>query len=86
LAAGCNQRVLHWNASLVYQLFANTQGELELYAFDLFNQNRSVLRTNTYVEDVRSRVLTRYLLLSFSYQVRNIGRCSSTEMPLRIYS
>jgi hypothetical protein len=74
LAAGCNQRVLHWNASLVYQLFANTQGELELYAFDLFNQNRSVLRTNTYVEDVRSRVLTRYLLLSFSYQVRNIGR------------
>jgi hypothetical protein len=86
LAAGCNQRVLHWNASLVYQLFANTQGELELYAFDLFNQNRSVLRTNTYVEDVRSRVLTRYLLLSFSYQVRNIGRCSSAEMPLRIYS
>jgi hypothetical protein len=86
LAAGCNQRVLRWNAGLVYQLFANTQGELELYAFDLFNQNRSVLRTNTYVEDVRSRVLTRYLLLSFSYQVRNIGRCSSAEMPLRINS
>jgi hypothetical protein len=76
LAAGCNQRVLHWNASLVYQLFANTQGELELYAFDLFNQNRSVLctATDTYMEGVRSRVLTRYLLLSFSYQVRNIGR------------
>jgi hypothetical protein len=76
LAAGYNQRVLLWNAGLAYQLFANKQGELKLYAFDLLGQNRSVLRTatDTYVEDVRSRVLTRYLLLSFSYQVRSFGK------------
>ena len=76
LAAGYNQRVLLWNAGLAYQLFANRQGELKLYAFDLLGQNRSVLRTatDTYVEDVRSRVLSRYVLLSFSYQVRSFGR------------
>jgi hypothetical protein len=76
LAAGYNQRVLLWNAGLAYQLFTNKQGELKLYAFDLLGQNRSVLRTatDTYVEDVRSRVLTRYLLLSFSYQVRSFGK------------
>lgn len=76
LAAGYNQRVLLWNAGLAYQLFASKQGELKLYAFDLLNQNRSVLRTttDTYVEDVRSRVLPRYLLLSFSYRVRAFGK------------
>lgn len=76
LAAGYNQRVLLWNAGLAYQLFASKRGELKLYAFDLLGQNRSVLRTtaDTYVEDVRSRVLTRYVLLSFTYQVRSFGR------------
>jgi len=76
LAAGYNQRVLLWNAGLVYQLFANKQGELKLYAFDLLGQNRSVQRTvtDTYIEDVRSRVLTRYLMLSFAYQVRSFGQ------------
>lgn len=76
LAAGYNQRVLRWNGGLAYQLFASRQGEIKLYAFDLLNQNRSVVRTatDTYVEDVRSRVLTRYLLLSFTYQVKSFGK------------
>jgi len=76
LAAGYNQRVLRWNAGLAYQLFAARQGELRLYAFDLLNQNRSALRTatDTYIEDVRSRVLPRYLLLSFTYQLKSFGK------------
>lgn len=76
LAAGYNQRVLRWNAGLAYQLFANRQGEIKLYAFDLLNQNRSALRitTDTYLEDVRSQVLPRYLLLSFTYQLRSFGK------------
>ena len=76
LAAGYNQRVLLWNAGLAYQLFASRQGEVKLYAFDLLNQNRSAVRTttDTYVEDIRSQVLPRYLLLSFTYQLRSFGR------------
>ncbi|MGI4832826.1 MAG: outer membrane beta-barrel protein [Janthinobacterium lividum] len=76
LAAGYNQRQLLWNAGLAYQLFANRQGELKLYAFDLLNQNRSLTRTatDTYLEDVRSQVLPRYLLLSFTYQLRSFGK------------
>ncbi len=76
LAAGYNQRQLLWNASLSYHLFAGKQGELKLYAFDLLNQNRSVLRsaTDTYLEDVRSRVLARYWLLSFSYRIQSFGK------------
>ncbi len=76
LAAGYNQQALLWNAGLAYQLFANRQAEVKLYAFDLLNQNRSVVRnaTDTYLEDVRSRVLSRYVLLSFSYQLRHFGQ------------
>jgi outer membrane receptor protein involved in Fe transport len=76
LAAGYNQRVLLWNAGLAYQLFASKQGELKLYIFDLLGQNRSVVRNaaDAYVEDVRSRVLSRYVLLSFNYQMRNFGK------------
>ncbi|MDO7845670.1 outer membrane beta-barrel family protein [Hymenobacter sp. M29] len=75
-AAGFNQRVVLWNIGLARQLFANKQGELKLQAYDLLNQNRSVLRntTETYVEDVRSRILQRYFLLSFTYNLRQFGK------------
>ena len=75
-AAGFNQRVALWNVGLTRQFFANKQGELKLQAYDLLNQNRSVVRntTETSVEDVRSRVLQRYFLLSFTYNLRQFGK------------
>ncbi|WP_400192983.1 outer membrane beta-barrel protein [Hymenobacter sp. B81] len=74
-AAGFNQPVALWNLALARQLFRNQQGELKVQAYDLLGQNRSLVRnvTDTYLEDVRSRVLTRYFLLSFSYQLRRFG-------------
>ncbi|PJJ52946.1 outer membrane beta-barrel protein [Hymenobacter chitinivorans] len=74
-AAGYNQRVGLWNVGLTKQFLANQQAELKLQVYDLLNQNRSVVRnvTDTYLEDVRSRVLTRYLLLSFTYNLRKFG-------------
>ncbi|MCC3160515.1 TonB-dependent receptor family protein [Hymenobacter sp. 15J16-1T3B] len=75
-SAGFNQGVALWNVALARQLFKNKQGELKLQAYDLLKQNRSVVRnvTDTYLEDVRSRVLTRYLMLSFGYNVRSFGK------------
>lgn len=74
-AAGYNQRVALWNAGLAWQCLPHQQGELKLQAFDLLRQNRGIDRTvgDTYVEDVRSRVLMRYWLVSFSYQLRRFG-------------
>ncbi|MCB2406499.1 outer membrane beta-barrel family protein [Hymenobacter lucidus] len=74
-AAGYNQRVGLWNASLAKQFLANQQAEVKLQVYDLLNQNRSVVRnvTDTYLEDVRSRVLTRYVLLSLTYTLRKFG-------------
>ena len=75
-AAGYNQRLALWNLALARQFFANQQGELKLEVHDLLNQNRSLVRnpTETYVEDVRSVVLQRYFLLSFTYYLRQFGK------------
>jgi len=75
-AAGYNQRVALWNIGLARQFFANKQGELKLQVYDVLNQNRSVVRnaTETYVEDVRSRVLQQYFMLSFTYNLRYFGK------------
>jgi hypothetical protein len=75
-AAGFNQGVALWNLALARQLFKDKQGELKLQAYDLLRQNRSVVRnvTDTYLEDVRSRVLTRYFMLSFTYNLRQFGK------------
>lgn len=64
-----------WNAALARQLFKQKQGELRIQAFDLLNQNRSVVRnvTDTYVEEVQSQVLTQYFMVSFVYNLRRFG-------------
>lgn len=75
-AAGYNQRFVLWNAALARQFFKGNQGELRVQVFDVLNQNRSLVRntTDTYIEDVQSRILRRYLLVSFVYNLRKFGR------------
>ncbi|GAB3888755.1 outer membrane beta-barrel family protein [Spirosoma agri] len=70
-----NQSFTLLNMALARQLFKQKQGELRLQVFDLLNQNRSIVRnvTDTYVEEVQSRVLNRYFTLSFVYNLRNFG-------------
>jgi hypothetical protein len=56
-------------------LFKHKQGELKFSVYDLLNQNRSITRnvSDFYVEDVQSRVLRQYYLLSFTYHLRRFG-------------
>ncbi|QMW01766.1 outer membrane beta-barrel family protein [Spirosoma foliorum] len=74
-AAGYNQQFTLWNAALAWQFLKAKQGEFRVQAFDLLNQNRSVIRNtgDSYVEDVQSRVLTRYFMVSFVYNLRKFG-------------
>ncbi|GGM83453.1 hypothetical protein GCM10010967_14000 [Dyadobacter beijingensis] len=74
-AEGYNQQFLLWNASVARQFLRTRQAEVRLQVFDLLNQNRSLVRNagDAYIEDVRSRVLTRYFLLSLVYNIRKFG-------------
>ncbi|OON68995.1 outer membrane beta-barrel protein [Hymenobacter sp. CRA2] len=75
LSAGFNQNFVLWNASVGKKVFARQQGEIKLYAFDILKQNNSIQpnQTAAYVEDVRTNILTRYVMLMFTYNIRNFG-------------
>lgn len=75
-SAGYNQPYALWNGYVSRAFLGQRQGELRLQVFDLLNQNRSLVRTvtDTYVEDGQSRVLKRYFLLSFIYNLRQFGQ------------
>jgi hypothetical protein len=72
LSAGYNQGVAYWNASLALQVFKKKDGEIKLAVFDILNRNKSLTRStgDNYVQDTRSNVLQRYLMLSFTYNFR----------------
>ena len=72
LGSGLDENILIWNATVGKKLFANQQGEIALTVYDILNQNRSITRTitDTYTQDATSKVLTRYVLLTFSYALR----------------
>ncbi|WP_165370473.1 outer membrane beta-barrel protein [Hymenobacter persicinus] len=83
LTAGYNQSYVLWNASLGKKLFAKQQGEIKLYAFDLLGQNNSISRniTDAYTEDVRTNILQRYLMLMFTYNIRNFSGAGPADAP-----
>ncbi len=68
-----DQEFLLWNASLGYRFLKDESLELRVNAFDILGQNNSVQRSinETFVEDVETVVLQRYLMLSLSYRLRN---------------
>ena len=75
LSEGFDQNFWLWSLSLGRKLFKNQRGEVKLTAFDLLEQNNSIQRnvTEAYIEDIRTAVLQRYLMLTFTYNLRNFG-------------
>jgi hypothetical protein len=75
LAEGYNQDVTMLNAFLSKSVFRNKQGLIKLQGFDLLNQNVSISRNvgENYIEDVQTRVLQRFCMLSFSYFLNRFG-------------
>lgn len=62
-----------WNLGLAKKFLKNNLGELELSVFDLLGQNQSFNQTVSaqYLEETKTTVLQRYLMLTFTYQIRN---------------
>jgi hypothetical protein len=74
-----------WNAAIAYKLLKNNAAEIRLSCFDILKQNRSIARTitETYVEDNKTKVLTQYFMLTFTYNLRkfNIPSTPAGGMP-----
>jgi hypothetical protein len=73
LAAGFNSRVALWNMALSKTVLKS--GELRLSVNDLLNQNTGVTRNAVpgYIEDMRSLVLKRYFLATFTWKASRMG-------------
>jgi len=85
LSEGFNENYVIWNMSLGKKVFKNERGEVALMVFDLLDQNTSLVRnvTESSIEDVRTNPLQRYLMLTFTYNLRNFGKGLSQNNPER---
>ncbi len=75
LSDGFNQNYWLWNLAIGKKLFKNERGEIALAVNDLLKQNRSIQRTitETYTEDVQTNALQQFVMLSFTYNLRNFN-------------
>ncbi|MCF0060533.1 outer membrane beta-barrel protein [Dyadobacter chenwenxiniae] len=73
--AAYNQQFVLWNVTFAKKFMKGKEGEVRWQIFDLLNQNRSLIRNTaeTFIEDVQSKVLKRYFLISFVYNLRKFG-------------
>jgi hypothetical protein len=81
LSNSFNQTFFLWNASVGRKFGKKNQWDFRLMAYDLLNQNRSITRnvTQTYFEDVRTNVLTRYVMFNLTYNLRSLNGNEATE-------
>ncbi len=63
------------NCSIGKKFFDDDAGELKLYVFDILNMNKGISTniTDFYSENVYNTVLERYIMLTFTYHIRNFG-------------
>ncbi|MCF8247600.1 MAG: outer membrane beta-barrel protein [Saprospiraceae bacterium] len=75
LSDGFDQNYVLWNLAIGKKLFKNERGEIALAVNDLLNENRNITRsvTETYIQDSRTNALQRFVMLSFTYNIRVFG-------------
>ena len=67
-----NQSIYLWNMGLGRKFGKKNEWDFRVQLYDLLNQNQSIVRNvnETYFEDVRTKVLTRYVMVQLTYNLR----------------
>ncbi len=84
MAESLDNNILLWTAGIGKQVFKNQRGEVQLSMYDILGQNNNIAQNfyNSYYEETNSNVLTRYIMLSFSYNIRNFREDKDVKEPL----
>lgn len=82
-AAAYNASVPLLSPAIAKQLFKKKNGELRLSVFDLLNQNVAVSKsvTSNLETYTRTNVITRYAMLTFTYNLNNFSDPKQKQMP-----
>lgn len=72
VSQGFNQNIFLWSAALGYKFLKDQSLDVRVSVNDILNQNSGVSRTvsETYLEDSKSQVLKRYMLLTVTYTIK----------------
>lgn len=72
VSSGYNQNIFLWSAALGYKFLKDQSLEVRASVNDILNQNSGVSRniTQTYIEDDRTQVLRRYLLVTVTWTLK----------------
>lgn len=90
LSEGFNQNFILWNMSVAQKILPKNQAEIRFTAFDILGQNQSIQRfiTETHIEDVQNSILSRYFMLSLTYNLSAFNAPKeeelSDEMKMRL--
>lgn len=74
-APGLRDSYGRWSAAVTFLFLKNDRAQLKLSVYDILDQNLSAHRSirENLVEDYQTVVLTRYGMLTFTYNIRNFG-------------
>jgi hypothetical protein len=80
---GYNASIPLLTPSIAKSLFKKKNGEIKLSVFDLLDVNKSVSKTTTAQQTTyaQTNVLTRYAMLTFTYNLNNFAGSNQRRMP-----
>lgn len=79
LAPGLPKTNIYWNAAVTLLMFKQDKGQLKFAVYDILNSNNNVYRSinGNAITDGSSLVLQRYMMLTYSYNIRSLAGQSS---------
>ncbi|RFM27019.1 outer membrane beta-barrel protein [Deminuibacter soli] len=82
--AGIKKDNLLWHGAFNYTFLKNNAGILKLSYFDLLNQNTGISRviSQNYILDSQIKLLHRYFMLTFIYNIRNFSQKENKNRSL----